>query len=114
VTAPDPQAASDWSAALQAVEQEAATKARRRAAVTDEMPRLNRATLDFIRDGADQGDRHRLLFSAAANLAELGCPAALAHALLTEAALDTGLPSADVRRQIDCGLNHAGEGAGNG
>jgi hypothetical protein len=112
VTAADPQAAADWQAALRAVEREAAVKAQRSAAVADGTPRLNRATLDFIRDGADQGDRHRLLFSAAANLAEFGCPPALAHALLTEAALDSGLPPADVRRQIDCGLNHAGKGAG--
>jgi hypothetical protein len=47
-----------------------------------------------------------LLFSAAANLAELDCPAVLAHELLTEAALDSGLPPNDVRRQIDCGLEH--------
>jgi hypothetical protein len=46
------------------------------------------------------------LFSAAANLAEFGCPPALAHALLTETALDSGLPPNDVRRQIDCGLSH--------
>src|SRR5581483_3828567 len=107
------QAAADWQAALQAVEREAEGKAQRRAAVADGTPRLNRATLDYIRDGADQGDRHRLLFSAAANLAEFGCPPALAHALLTETALDSGLPPADVRRQIDCGLNHVGKGAGN-
>jgi hypothetical protein len=114
VTAADPQAAADWLAALQAVEQAAEAKAQRQQAVTNGMPRLNRPTLDFIRDGADQGDRHRLLFSAAANLAEFGCPPALAHGLLTEAALDSGLPPADVRRQIDCGLAHGGKGAGNG
>jgi hypothetical protein len=112
VSAADPQAAADWQAALQAVEREAAVRAERRAAVANGTPRLNRATMDFIREGANQGDRHRLLFSAAANLAEFGCPAALAHALLTDAARDSGLPPADVRRQIDCGLNHARKGAG--
>ena len=55
-----------------------------------------------------KGDRHRLLFSAAANLAEFGCPPALAHALLSEAGLDSGLSPADVRRQIDCGLGRVG------
>lgn len=89
-------------------------KTERHAALTNGTPRLNRATLDFIRDGADQGDRHRLLFSAAANLAELGCPSALAHALLTEGALDSGLPPAEVRRQIECGLKHATGQGGNG
>jgi hypothetical protein len=107
VAAADPQAAADWQAALQAVEREAEVKADRRAALAHGTPRLNRQTLDFIRDGADQGARHRLLFSAAANLAEFGCPPALAHALLTDRALDSGLPPSEVRRQIDCGLIHA-------
>jgi hypothetical protein len=111
VTAADVRAVADWQAAEAAVASEAEVKAQRRAAVADGTPRLNRATLDFVRDGADQGDRHRLLFSAAANLAEFGCPPALAHALLTEAALDSGLPPADARRQIECGLAHAGKGA---
>jgi hypothetical protein len=112
VSAADPQAAADWQAALQAVEREAEAEAARRAAVANGVPGLNRATLDFIRDGADRGDRHRLLFSAAANLAEFSCPPALAHALLTEAALDSGLPPSEVRRQIECGLKHNGKGAG--
>lgn len=109
VNAAHPQAAADWHAARQAVEREAEGKAERRAALADGAPRLNRATVDFLRDGANQGDRHRLLFSAAANLAEFGCPPALAHALLTESALDTGLPPADVRRQIECGLKHGAD-----
>jgi hypothetical protein len=67
---------------------------------------LNRATLEFIRDGATTGDRHRRLFSAAANLAEFGCSFELAFALLSDAALDSGLPPSDVRRQIECGLRH--------
>jgi hypothetical protein len=101
-------AAADWQAAARVVQAEAEAKEQRCNVMADGTPRLNRATLDFIRDGADQGDRHRLLFSAAANLAEFGCSPALAHALLTEAALDSGLPPADVRRQIECGLQHAG------
>lgn len=107
------QAAADWQAAEAAVKQEAEANAQRRAAGNGS-PTLNRQTLDFIRDGADHGDRHRLLFSAAANLAEFACPPALAHALLTEAGLDSGLPPKDVKRQIDCGLAHNGKGAGNG
>ncbi len=67
---------------------------------------LNQATLQFIREGAVAGDRHRLLFSAAANLAEFNCPRDLAHALLTESARDSGLPPKDIKRQIDCGLNY--------
>jgi hypothetical protein len=104
------QADADWQAAMTTVCQQSEEKTRR-AAVSDGSPRLNRTTLDFIRDAAAQGDRHRLLFSAAANLAEFACPPALAHALLTEAALDSGLTPADVRRQIECGLSHTGKGA---
>lgn len=94
-------AAADWSAAVERVRREAEAKAQRRATGAAS---LNRGTLDFIRDGAATGDRHRLLFSAAANLAEFGCSSELAHALLTEAGRDSGLPPSEVRRQIDCGL----------
>jgi len=98
------QAVDDWREATEHVERERAALAERRAVGAS--ARLNRSTLAFLRNGAGRGDRHRLLFSAAANLAEFGCPSALAHELLTEAALDTGLPPSEVRRQIDCGLNH--------
>jgi hypothetical protein len=107
----DEQAAADWAECARLVREEAEAKAQRRA-MPDGNPRLTRATLDFIRDGADVGHRHRLLFSAAANLAEFGCPSALAHALLTEAALDSGLPPKEVHRQIECGLQHAKEQEG--
>ena len=66
---------------------------------------MNRLTLEFIRDGADNGERHKLLFSAAANLAEFGCPGPLAHALLTEPARDGGLSPSDVRRQKESGVD---------
>lgn len=101
---PNDQAVSDWSEATARIEQERIAQTERRA--TGGPATLNRSTLDFIRDGAGTGDRHRRLFSAAANLAEFGCPAELAHGLLTEAGLDCGLSPSDVRRQIDCGLNH--------
>jgi len=78
----------------------------RRGTVGKAGAKLNRATLEFIRDGATSGDRHRLLFSAAANLAEFGCSLELAEALLTESALDSGLTPSDVARQIRCGMNH--------
>jgi hypothetical protein len=99
------QAAAYWREAEEWVRQQAGEQARRRVSAVDN-PSLNRATLEFIRNGAEEGDRHRLLFSAAANLAEFGCPPALAHALLTEAALDSGLPPNEVHRQIECGLNY--------
>jgi hypothetical protein len=103
------QAAGDWQEAARRVEQESEA-ARDRRASPDRSARLNRATHDFIANGAGTGDRHRLLFSAAANLAEFGCPSELAHELLTEAALDSGLSPSETRRQIDCGLNHSRKG----
>ncbi|NOT01128.1 MAG: DNA primase [Phycisphaerales bacterium] len=77
--------------------------------------RLNRQTLHFIREGATYPNRHRLLYSAAANLAELGAPLALCVALLEESALDCGLPPADVRRAIENGFQSvAGAAPGEG
>lgn len=65
--------------------------------------RLNRATTDFIREGVPRGERHRRLYSAAANLAEFGAPLALAVALLIDAARDCGLKPSDARRAIENG-----------
>ena len=79
------QAADDWQLASEVVAKESEAKAARRAA-TGGAPTLNRSTLTFIRQGADPGDRHRLLFSAAANLREFRCPPPLAFALLEESA----------------------------
>jgi hypothetical protein len=108
---PDPapvadQAVRDWSAAVESVATEDRAAESRRGSVGRMGSRLNRATLEFIRVGAGTGDRHRLLFSAAANLAEFGCPQLLAEALLSESALDSGLSPSEVHRQIACGLNH--------
>jgi hypothetical protein len=104
--APNSQAVADWQAAVVDVQRAATARQGNGNGAAIAAGRLNRSTLAFIRDGAATGDRHRLLFSAAANLAELNCPPALAHELLTDAGLDSGLPPAEVRRQIDCGLNH--------
>jgi hypothetical protein len=102
-------ATADWRAVADAVVAERSAAAERRASGSAS---LTRATLEFIRTGAAPGDRHRLLFSAAANLAELGCPRDLAEQLLFEAAADAGLRPADIRRQIHCGLRHGGLGDG--
>jgi hypothetical protein len=96
-------AISDWQQITEMVVQSAAADQERRA---NGSAKLTRSTMSFIRDGAGTGDRHRLLFSAAANLAEFDCPPALAHALLTDAGLDSGLPPSEVLRQINCGLQH--------
>lgn len=106
-TARNEQAAADWLDAVRDVAQATAAQRGRRTTAGGSA-RLNRQTMAFIRDGATKGDRHRLLFSAAANLAELGCPPALAAELLADAALDSGLSPSDVRRQIQCGLERGG------
>lgn len=100
-------AAADWLDAQAHIERQGEANAARRAE-RNGSPTLNRLTLDIIRDGSTlaTGERHPMLFSAAANLGEFGCPPALAHALLTEAGLDAGLPPKDVYRQIECGLTH--------
>ena len=77
-------AKADWQRAVEAVRQHATAVRQRRA---DSAATLNRQTIEFIRDGATVGDRHRLLFSAAANLAEFGCPSALAHSLLNRSGI---------------------------
>lgn len=100
-----PQAHADWEAALGQVRQ-VATSPRTTGPANDRLPRLNRQTLDFIKSGADEGTRHGRLFSAAANLGEHGCSFELAWALLSPAALDSGLPPREVERQIRCGLEH--------
>jgi hypothetical protein len=64
---------------------------------------VNKLTRAFLNGEVEAGDRHRLLYSAAANLAELGCPLSAVQALLTEPALDTGLPPKDVARAIENG-----------
>lgn len=93
-------AAADWHAA----QQEVAKATISRAEYRGKAPTLNRLTREYIADGADHGDRHRLLWSAAANLGEFGCPSELAHALLLEPAIDCGLSPADAKRHIDRGL----------
>ncbi len=102
------QAAEDWA--------DAVTETDRQAEAVGEKgrdgARLNALTGAFIREGATSGDRHRLLYSAACNLAEFRCPADLAYALLTTPGLDSGLSPSDVRRQIDCGLKDGGKRCG--
>jgi hypothetical protein len=73
---------------------------------------LNRATLDFIHAGAEQGERATRLFAAAANLGELAAahgPQGLATALLEVPGRDSGLTPSEVRRQIETGWKHGYE-----
>lgn len=114
--------AGAWAKAEAEQAAEAAAMAARRAelAARGGPDRLNALTLDFIREGAPAGGdgtapeagRNRRLYAAAINLGEFGCPPRLAHALLSDIAMDCGLSPGEVRRQIDNGLRDAaGKGA---
>jgi hypothetical protein len=94
-----------WDAAGRAVAEHAAAAEQRRLEVAsgDRAVTLNRLTRAFLNGEVEHGDRHRLLYSAAANLAELGCSLPAVRALLTEPALDLGLPPKDVARGIENG-----------
>lgn len=98
-----------WNAAAAEVAKQDKEHAERRRDIANgkTTARINRQTMAFIQEPPGKGDRHRLLFSAAANLAECGAPYELVHDLLSESALDSGLPPADVERQIRCGCEHA-------
>jgi hypothetical protein len=102
-------ATAEWLEAVAHVEREEQSR-QERVAANGYKPTLNRRTIEFIRDGANVGDRHRLLYSAARNLGECGCSVELASALLLESSLDSGLPPKDVRRQIECGIRDTSKG----
>lgn len=99
-------AADMWTAATLHMERAARAHAERRANGNGRV-QLNRPTLDFIRDGAPNGERQKRLYSAAANLAEHGAALPLCVALLEETALDCGLPPKEVERTIRCGCQSA-------
>jgi hypothetical protein len=98
-------AKTDWLEAIELVRNASEAKSKR-AAISSGTPKLNRGTMEYLRgESIAEGDsRHVRLYSAACNLAEFGCTSALAHALLTEPGLDSGLSPSDVNRQIECGL----------
>jgi hypothetical protein len=94
-----------WDRAARAGAKKAAAAEQRRQEVAsgDRAGSVNRATRAFLNGEVEAGDRHRLLYSAAANLTEVGCSLAAVRALLTEPALDLGLPPKDVARGIENG-----------
>jgi hypothetical protein len=107
-----------WDKAARAVANKSAAAEQRRLEVIsgDRAGGVNRQTRAVLAGDVEVGDRHRLLFSSAANLAELGCPLSAVLALLTEPGLDLGLPPKVVARQIECGhaaahplVSHAAE-----
>ncbi len=98
-----------WDAAGRAVTANTAAAEQRRQEVAsgERAGTLNRKTRAFLNGEVERGERHPRLYSAAANLAELGCSLPAVRALLTEPALDLGLPPKDVERAIDNGFARA-------
>jgi hypothetical protein len=101
------EAAECWNEIVQAIESESQADSERRN--LNGNAKLNPTTRALLQgDLSTEGDRHRELFSAAANFGEFGSVDELAFALLTPAGLNSGLSASDVRRQIECGLKHGG------
>lgn len=67
---------------------------------------LNRATLEFIQEGAPKGTRAVRLFQAAANLGEFGADERFARALLEERAQIIGLAPYEIDKAIQDGVRH--------
>lgn len=106
--ASSPTAAADWLDATRVVERRTVE---RRALARDGGPKLSAHARRFLRDGELEGDQRAVsTFRAAAELAELYLAQGIepmVHALLEEAALDSGLSPSEVRRQITSGIEHA-------
>lgn len=98
-----------WDKAARAVADKAAAAEQRRVEIAngDRGGSVNKLTRAVLNGEVVEGDRHRLGYSAAANLAEVGCSPAAVRALLTEPLLDLGLPPKDVERCIDNGIARA-------
>ena len=66
-----------------------------------------RYLVDFFRFKTPNGERATTLFRCAAVLTEMGCPPHAVNALLDEPGRDNGLSPTEVKRQIQCGIDHA-------
>lgn len=100
------EAAECWREVVKLVDDDKAASTERRS--SNGAAKLNPTTRAVLVEGSVVGDRHRELFSAAANLAEFGSVEELAFALLTPCGLNSGLTPSEVQRQIACGLKHGG------
>jgi len=110
-----PSLAKAWAIAEQALAAQDASMALVRASGNTGSVTLNRITLDIIRgERIAVGDRHRLIYSAARNLAEAGATWHLIQQLLVTPARDAGLPPRDVERQIHCGFSDGAVPPGTG
>lgn len=108
---PNPAAVELWQrAALEVAEVNSATAERK---TREGKTRLNPSTRAILRgELPSEGDRHRLLFSAASDMAEFGSMDSLIQAILTEPGQNCGLSASEVSRQIECGIQHGGRHRG--
>jgi hypothetical protein len=101
------QAADDWERARRAVEQ----RAEQRSARPEGEAKLSAFARRFLRDGEMDFDKRAVsTFRAAAELSELYHAHGfehMVHALLSEAALDSGLTPGETAKQIRDGVAHA-------
>ena len=70
----------------------------------EQVPRLRRETLEFIRHGAEKGERATTLFNAAADCTRCELPRGAVFAVLVDAARECGLGIYEIERQIDAGI----------
>lgn len=75
--------------------------------IEDERFRLPRYFFEFMAFGCEQGQRALMVFRCAALLTENGAPERLVSGILREPAENSGLPPAEVTRQIQSGIKHA-------
>lgn len=94
----------DTAAAAVGAQDEAAAQRRADIAAGKASVKVNDLTRRLLAgDPMELGQRHKRIYSAAANLAELGIPLRAVHELLTEPSLDSGLPPREVFRAIENG-----------
>jgi hypothetical protein len=107
--ASSPSLASEWENGARVVRRQVEEREARRAGSPTNAAAVNAVTRQLIVEPecVQVGERHRRLFSAAANLAKFETLDDLIVSILTEPGLDTGLPPRDVERQIRTGIEHA-------
>ena len=102
-----PNVLRDWEAAARLTSERSRERAGIRKEAAAGETRVPRYLLEFIRFGTPEGERALTLFRCAAFLSEIGCPPNAVNAILDEPGRDNGLLPAEVKRQIQCGIEHA-------
>lgn len=89
--------------------------ARRRLLANECLPCLRRKTVEYVCNGAQDGERANRLFQAAADFTRCGLSKPGIYSLLSEVAKQTGLSITEIRRQILNGIeNQKKQGEMNG